>query len=175
MKSRFTNTMTKFQKNIDVTNKKAGFEFFFLEKYTAGVVLTGTEVKSIRMNKFNMGDAYCFFQDGELILKNLNISKYEHGTYLNHEPLRDRKLLLKRKELRKLENKLTDKGLTIIPTRLYINEGGFIKIDIALAKGKKLYDKRDSIKEKDVMRERQRASIDLLDLRLKSNRSLKNQ
>jgi SsrA-binding protein len=145
-------TKLKFQKNIDVTNKKAGFEYFFIEKYTAGIVLTGTEVKSIRMNKFNMGDAYCFFDDGELYLKSFNISKYEQGTYLNHEPLRDRKLLLKRKELKKLANKLTDKGLTIIPTRLYINEGGFIKIDIALAKGKKLYDKRESIKEKDIKR-----------------------
>ena len=103
-----------------------------------------------------MVDAYCFFINNELYVKNLNISKYEQGTHYNHEPLRDRKLLLKKKELKKLANKLTDKGLTVIPTRLFINDGGLAKLDIALAKGKKLYDKRDSIKERDVSRERMR-------------------
>ena len=146
----------KFLKNIDVTNKKAGFEYFFIDKYTAGMILTGTEIKSVRQNKFNMSDAYCYFQDNELFVKNLNISKYEQGTYLNHEPLRDRKLLLTKKELKKLANKLTDKGLTIVPTRMFINENGYLKMEIALAKGKKLYDKRDSIKERDVSRERMR-------------------
>lgn len=146
----------KFLKNIDVTNKKASFEYFFIDKYTAGMVLTGTEIKSVRQNKFNMSDAYCYFQGNELFVKNLNISKYEQGTYLNHEPLRDRKLLLTKKELRKLSNKLTDKGLTIVPTRMFINENGYLKMEIALAKGKKLYDKRDSIKERDVSRERMR-------------------
>ncbi|AFK03629.1 SsrA-binding protein [Emticicia oligotrophica DSM 17448] len=148
----------KAAKKIDVSNKKASFEFFFLERYTAGMVLTGTEIKSIRLSKFNMTDAYCFFINGELYVKNLNISKYEQGTHYNHEPLRDRKLLLQRKELKKLANKLTDKGLTVIPTRLFINDKGLAKLDIALAKGKKLYDKRDSIKERDVARERMRES-----------------
>jgi SsrA-binding protein len=120
------------------------------------MVLTGTEIKSIRLNKFSMVDAYCFFDNEELYVKNLNISKYEQGTHYNHTPLRDRKLLLKKKELKKLANKLTDKGLTVIPIRLFINDGGFAKLDIALAKGKKLYDKRDSIKERDVTRERMR-------------------
>ncbi len=146
----------KVSKNISVVNKKASFEYFFLEKYSAGMVLTGTEIKSIRLNKFNMVDAYCFFVGKELFVKNLNISKYEQGTHYNHEPLRDRKLLLQKKELKKLANKLTDKGLTIIPTRLFINDAGLAKLDIALAKGKKLYDKRDSIKERDISREKNR-------------------
>ena len=146
----------KILKNIDVSNKKASFEYFFLEKYSAGMVLTGTEIKAIRMGKFNLSDAYCYFNGTELYVKNLNISKYENGTHYNHDPLRERKLLLQKKELKKLINKLTDKGLTIIPTRLFINDGGLAKLDIALAKGKKLYDKRDSIKEKDVARDRMR-------------------
>jgi SsrA-binding protein len=146
----------KIAKKVDVSNKKASFEYFFLEKYSAGMVLTGTEIKSIRLNKFSMVDAYCYFDRDELYVKNLNISKYEQGTHYNHDPLRDRKLLLKKKELKKLANKLTDKGLTIITTRLFINDGGLAKLDIALAKGKKLYDKRDSIKERDVSRERMR-------------------
>lgn len=146
----------KIAKKVDVTNKKAGFEYFFLERLSAGMVLTGTEIKSIRLNKFSMVDAYCYFDRDELYVKNLNISKYEQGTHYNHDPLRDRKLLLKKKELKKLANKLTDKGLTIIVTRLFINDGGLAKLDIALAKGKKLYDKRDSIKERDVSRERMR-------------------
>jgi SsrA-binding protein len=103
-----------------------------------------------------MADAYCFFQKNELYVKNLNISKYDNGTYNNHEPLRERKLLLNRKEIKKLISKLTDKGLTIIPTRIYINDGGLAKLDIALAKGKKLFDKRETIKEKDISRERSR-------------------
>ena len=149
--------MEKFLKHIDVSNKKASFEYFFLEKYSAGMVLTGTEIKALRMGKFNMSDAYCYFKsENELYVKNLNISKYDNGTYYNHDPLRERKLLLQKRELKKLYNKLTDKGLTIIPTRLFINEGGLAKLDIALAKGKKLYDKRDSIKEKDLARERMR-------------------
>lgn len=145
-------------KNIDIKNKKAAFEFFFLEEYSAGMVLQGTEIKSIRQGKVSMADAYCFFNKGELYVKNLNISKYENGSYFNHEPLRERKLLLSKRELKKLESKLTDKGLTVVPTRIYINEAGLAKLDIALAKGKKLYDKRDSIKEKDVKRENARSS-----------------
>jgi SsrA-binding protein len=146
----------KLQKTVNIKNKKASFEYFFLDEYTAGMVLTGTEIKSIREAKVSMADAYCIFHRGELFVKNLNISKYDNGTYYNHDPLRERKLLLSRKELRKLESKLTDKGLTIIPTRLFINDRGLAKIDIALAKGKKLYDKRESIKEKDIKRDQER-------------------
>lgn len=146
----------KIAKNINIQNKKAQFEYAFLEKYTAGMVLKGTEIKSIRQGKVSMADAYCFFNGEELFLKNLNIAKYDNGTHYNHEPLRDRKLLLTRKELRKLISKLTDKGLTIIPTRVYISEQGLAKIEIGLAKGKKLYDKRESIKERDVSRDQMR-------------------
>ena len=146
----------KLLKHIDIPNKKARFEYFFLEEYSAGMVLTGTEIKSLREGKVSMADAYCLVQSNEVFVKNLNISRYENGTHYNHEPMRDRKLLLNRKEIKKLVNKLTDKGLTIIPTRIYINEKGFAKLDIALAKGKKLYDKRETIKEKDVSRDRSR-------------------
>jgi SsrA-binding protein len=146
----------KLQKTINIQNRKASFEYYFLEQYSAGMVLTGTEIKSIREGKVSMADAYCIFDKGELYVKNMNISKYEYGTHYNHNPLRERKLLLSKKELRKLENKLTDKGLTIIPTRVFVNDSGLAKIDIALAKGKKLYDKRDSIKEKDMKREQDR-------------------
>lgn len=145
-----------FAKKIDIPNKKAKFEYAFIDTYLAGMVLTGTEIKSIRLGKVNISDAFCFFKEDGLYVKNLNISKYEQGTHYNHEPLRDRKLLLTKKELKKLASKLTDKGLTIIPTRLYINETGLAKLDIALAKGKKLFDKRDSIKERDVSRDLER-------------------
>ena len=146
----------KLLKHIDIPNKKARFEYFFLEEYSAGMVLTGTEIKSLREGKVSMADAYCLVQSNEVFVKNLNISRYENGTHYNHEPMRDRKLLLNRKEIKKLVNKLTDKGLTIIPNRIYINEKGLAKLDIALAKGKKLYDKRETIKEKDVSRDRSR-------------------
>ncbi len=143
-------------KNIDIKNKKARFEYAFLEEFTAGMVLTGTEIKSIRLGMVSMSDAYCLINNGEIFLKNFNISPYEKGTHYNHEPLRDRKLLLTKREIKKLTNKLTDKGLTIIPTRLFISDSGHAKIEIALAKGKKLFDKRDSIKEKDIERDNQR-------------------
>lgn len=143
-------------KKISIPNKKAKFEYAFLEEYSAGMVLTGTEIKSIRQGKVNMSDAYCIFNGSELFVKNLNIAKYEMGTHYNHEPLRERKLLLNKRELRKLVNKLTDKGLTIIPTRLFIAESGIAKLEIALAKGKKLFDKRETIKERDVSRDYQR-------------------
>jgi len=141
-------------KNINISNRRASFEYFFLETFTAGVILTGTEIKSIRDGKVNLTDAYCVFIEEELYVHHLHISPYEKGTYANHNPTRDRKLLLKKRELKKLALKLKDQGLTIIPTRLFINEKGLAKIDIALAKGKKLYDKRDSIKERDLQRGR---------------------
>lgn len=146
--------MAKTQKTIDSTNKRASFEFFFLEQFTAGLALLGSEIKSIRQGKFNMSDSYCLFDNNELNVRNLHISPYEKSTYYNHEPLRDRKLLLKKRELKRLELKLTDQGLTIVPTRLFINERGLAKLEIALAKGKKLYDKRDTIKDRDLKREK---------------------
>lgn len=144
------------EKNIEIKNRRASFEYFFLEKFSAGVMLMGTEIKSIRQGKVNLTDAYCLFLNEELYIRQMNISKYNEGTHYNHEPLRDRKLLLTKKEIKKLQNKLKDQGLTIVPTRMYISDRGFAKIDIALAKGKKLYDKRDSIKEKDVKRSMER-------------------
>ncbi|MCY7408928.1 MAG: SsrA-binding protein SmpB [Chitinophagales bacterium] len=145
------------EKHIDIKNKKAFFEFEFLDKFVAGMVLTGTEIKSIRQGKANMSDAWCYINKGELWVKNLNISSYDKGTHYNHEPLRPRKLLLKKKELNKLESKIKEKGLTIIPFHLFISERGFAKIEVALEKGKKVHDKRDSIKDRDAKREINRA------------------
>ncbi|MDD2622571.1 MAG: SsrA-binding protein SmpB [Bacteroidales bacterium] len=141
---------------ISIKNRKAEFEYFLMTKYTAGIVLTGTEIKSIRAGKANLTDAYCAFENNELWVKGLHISEYLQGSYNNHEPKRDRKLLLTKRELRKLLNKLNDKGTTIIPTLLFVNEQGLAKLDIYLAKGKKKYDKRESIKEKDVRRASER-------------------
>ncbi len=146
----------KIQKNVDLHNKKAKFEYALLDIYNAGIILTGTEIKSVREGKVALSDAYGLIDKGEVILKNLNISIYENGTHYNHEPLRDRKLLLNKKEIKKLAGKLLDKGLTLIPTRFYINEKGLAKVDIALAKGKKLYDKRNTIKDRDVSRDADR-------------------
>ncbi len=144
----------KFSDTVNIKNKKASFEYSFLDTYVAGIVLTGTEVKAIRMGNVNMQEAYCFFnQNGELFVKNLHISKYNEGTYNNHEPMRERKLLLKKKELNKLLGKSEEKGLTIVAVRMFMNDRGFAKLEIALAKGKKLYDKREDIKTRDVKRE----------------------
>lgn len=138
---------------IKIKNRKAEYEYFLLTTYTAGIVLSGTEIKSIRAGKANLNDAYCSFKNSELWVHHLHISEYSHGGYSNHEPKRDRKLLLHKKELRKLLAKINDAGTTIIPVLLWINEGGYAKLDIALARGKKKYDKRESIKEKDHRRE----------------------
>ena len=135
--------------NITIKNRKAEFEYFLLTKFTAGLVLTGTEIKSIRSGKANIQDAYCSFENGELWVHNMHVSEYSHGSYNNHEAKRDRKLLLNKREIKKLLIKLNERGFTIIPTLLYINENGYAKLDIALARGKKKYDKRESIKEKD--------------------------
>ncbi|MDR2510915.1 MAG: SsrA-binding protein SmpB [Bacteroidales bacterium] len=140
------------KQDIKIPNKKAGFEYIFLEKFTAGIVLCGTEIKSIREGKANLQDSYCFFVGTELFVRNMHIAEYKFGTYLNHIPKADRKLLLSKKELHKLQEKLKNKGLTIVPTLLYIDEKGFAKLNIALAQGKKLYDKRESIKERDIKR-----------------------
>lgn len=137
-------------------NRRASFDFFFLDEFVAGIQLTGTEIKSVRLNQTSINEAYCLFVNGELVIRNMNIEHYKEGTYNNHEPRRDRKLLLNYTELKKLSTKLKDKGLTIIPTRLFINERGLAKLDIALAKGKKNYDKRESIKQKDIKRQLER-------------------
>lgn len=138
--------------DINIKNRKAEFEYHLLSTFTAGIVLTGTEIKSIRAGKVNLTDSYCSFINGELWAHNIHISEYANGSYNNHEPKRDRKLLLNKKELKKLQSKLNDRGMTIIPTRMWINENGYAKLDIALARGKKMFDKRDSIKEKDQRR-----------------------
>ncbi len=142
--------------HINIKNKKAEFEFYLLDKFIAGIQLTGTEIKSIRAGKANITDAYCIFNHNELYVKNMHVSEYEYGTHYNHEPKRDRKLLLSKRELKKLQNKLKDQGLTIVPTSLFINEKGYAKLNIALAKGKKLHDKRDSLKLKEMVREKNR-------------------
>ena len=138
---------------INIKNKRASFEFEFLDIYVAGIQLTGTEIKSIRESKANITDGFCIFIKGELWARNIHIAEYKEGSYNNHEPKRDRKLLLNKTELRKLANKSKDKGLTIVPLRLFINSKGLAKLEIALAKGKKLYDKRESLKEKDAKRQ----------------------
>ncbi|MCQ2264250.1 MAG: SsrA-binding protein SmpB [Bacteroidales bacterium] len=138
--------------NINIKNRKADFEYYLMTSFTAGIVLTGTEIKSIRAGKANLTDSYCSFINNELWVHNIHISEYADGSYNNHEPKRDRKLLLNRKELKKLASKLNDRGTTIIPTRMWINENGYAKLDISLARGKKMFDKRDSIKEKDQRR-----------------------
>ena len=145
-----------FSKTVSIKNKKASFEYQFLDTYTAGIMLKGTEIKSIRQGKVNLQDAYCVFLGEQLVIKQMNISTYSEGTHFNHEPLRDRTLLLQKRELNKLVGRLQDQGLTIVPVRLFINERGFAKLEIALAKGKKLYDKRDDIKTRDVKREMER-------------------
>lgn len=147
---------TPLAKQVDIRNKAASFEFEFLDSLTAGIVLTGTEIKSIRQQKVNVQDAFCQFRGEELYLVNLHVSPYEQGTYNNHIPKRERKLLLKRSELRKWEGKMEEKGLAIVLKRIFINEQGRCKVEIALAKGKKLHDKRESIKERDLAREMRR-------------------
>lgn len=142
---------------INIRNKKASFEYFLTEEFTAGIVLTGTEIKSVREGKANLTDAYCAFVGTDLYVKNMHISEYKYGTYANHEPKRDRRLLLHRKELKKILTKTREKGLTIIPTRMFINEKGLAKITIAIAKGKKNYDKRETLKTKDTNRELDRS------------------
>jgi len=142
---------------INIKNKKAVFEYHLLDKYTAGIQLTGTEIKSIRANKANLADSYCAFFRDELWVNEMYIAQYAQGSYNNHEPKRGRKLLLNRQELKKLSVKVKQGGLTIVPIRLFINERGLAKLEIALAKGKKLYDKREDLKRKDAKRDIERA------------------
>lgn len=144
------------QQKVNIKNKKAYFDFFVIETFEAGLVLQGTEIKSIRKGNASIAEAYCAFRNGELFVRNMNISEYNFGTYNNHEPKRERKLLLKSRELKKLDKKTKESGHTIIPLRLYLSESGFAKMEIGLCKGKKQYDKRDTLKDKDIRREMER-------------------
>ncbi len=143
--------------SIQIRNKRASFEYFFIDTYTAGIVLTGTEIKSIRQGKASLVDAFCYINKGELWVKGMNISPYFYGSFSNHEARRDRKLLLTKHEIRKLEADTKIAGHTIVPTLLFIDKHGRAKVDIALAKGKKEYDKRQTLKEKEDRREMDRA------------------
>ncbi|MEH0155481.1 SsrA-binding protein SmpB [Limibacter armeniacum] len=146
----------EIKKKVSIRNRKASHEYQFIDKYVAGIVLKGSEIKSIRMQKVNLQDAFCLFIDGELFVRSMHINPYEMGGFANHEAKADRKLLLSKKELEKLDTKLKEKGLTIVPTHLFINDRGLAKLEIALAQGKKLYDKRNDLKEKAIKREMDR-------------------
>lgn len=141
------------QGKINIKNRKARYEYDFIDSYDAGIQLFGTEIKSIRMGKASIAESFCQFKDGELYLINMFIDKYEWGTHFNHKTRRERKLLLKKNELKKLEREIKESGLTIIPSNLYINDKGLAKVKIHLARGKKLYDKRENIKTKDLRRD----------------------
>ncbi|MDR0348445.1 MAG: SsrA-binding protein SmpB [Tannerella sp.] len=147
----------KLAHQIQIKNKRATFNFELLETFTAGIVLTGTEIKSIRLGKASLADAYCIVERNEVWIKNMYIAEYFYGTYNNHSTRRERKLLLSKKEIRKLASAATNSGFTIVPTRMFINERGLAKLVIAVAKGKKAYDKRQAIKERDDRREMDRA------------------
>ena len=140
----------KNKSNITIKNRKASFEYSFLDTYVAGIQLVGVEIKSIRNGRVNLSEAFCVFQHGELYLKNTHISPYENAGYIKIDPLRDRKLLLNKQELRKLSEGVSRKGLTIVPTKMFVNERGLCKVEICLCQGKKNYDKRESLKEKDI-------------------------
>ncbi len=142
--------------DVNIKNKRATFDYEIIDTYRAGIVLTGTEIKSIRLNKASLVDSYCYFVNGELWVKNMYVAEYFYGTYNNHVARRDRKLLLQRKELAKLQRLVKESGYSLIPSRLYINEKGLAKLNIALGKGKKSYDKRQALREKDDKRQMDR-------------------
>lgn len=141
---------------LNIKNKRAFFDFEILDTYTAGIMLTGTEIKSIRAGKAHVNEAFCQMKKGDLYIVNMHINEYEFGTYLNHEPRRMRKLLLNKRELKQINKKITEKGLTVIPIKVFLTERGLAKMEIAVAKGKKTHDKRQSIKSKDIKRETDR-------------------
>jgi SsrA-binding protein len=143
----------KLEKDVQIKNKRATFEFTLMDRYDCGIMLMGSEIKSIRQGKASIVEAYCYVHNNEIWVKNMNISEYKEASLNNHLPKRERKLLLTKKEIEKIISKLKNKGFTLIPTLLYINEKGFAKLEIHLAKGKKLYDKRESLKTKDATRE----------------------
>jgi SsrA-binding protein len=149
----------RFSNSVNVRNKQATFNYELIDKFIAGIVLRGTEIKSIREGKVNLTDGYCYFSRGEIFVKGISITPYAQGTHYNHEAGRERKLLMKRAELNKLESKVEEKGLALIPVRLFINEKGLAKLEIGLGRGKKTHDKRESIKERDVKRELNRIKI----------------
>ncbi len=141
------------QQKISIKNRRASFDYSLIETFTAGIVLFGTEIKAIREGKVSLVDSFCYFRNGEVFVRNLNISIYTEGNLYNHEPTRERKLLLNKQELTKLQKKLVDKGLTLIPTLLFTSDSGYAKLEIAVAKGKKMFDKRDDMKAKDIDRD----------------------
>jgi SsrA-binding protein len=145
------------QEKLYIKNKKAYFEYMILDKYVAGIKLLGTEIKSIREGKANINDAFCTFIDNQLFVRNLHIAEYSHGSFYNHESKRDRILLLQKKELKKLQTRGEEKGLTIVPLAMFISDRGFAKIEIGLAQGKKTFDKRETMKERDSKVEMDRA------------------
>ena len=149
--------MPKARSTIEIKNRRAGFDYEFVEKFVAGIVLSGTEIKSIRAGKASLVDSYCYFAGNELYVRNMNVSEYWWGSYNRHDPKRDRKLLLNKRELRRLQRAVKEKGLTIVAVRMFISDKGYAKLEIALARGKREYDKRETIKEKDMRRERERS------------------
>jgi len=149
----------RFSNDINIRNRQAGFEYELLDKYVAGLVLRGTEIKSIREAKVNLQDGYCYFNNGELFAKGITIDQYKQGTHYNHEAQRERKLLLKRTELVKIEKRVEEKGLTLVPLRLFINDRGYAKLEIAIGRGKKLHDKRNTIKDREAKRELNKLKI----------------
>jgi SsrA-binding protein len=149
----------RFSSDISIRNRQATFQYELLDKFIAGIALRGTEIKSIREGKVNLQDGYCYFSNGEIFTKGINITPYAQGTHYNHEAARERKLLMKKSELSKLESKVEEKGLALIPIRIFINDRGLAKLEIALARGKKTHDKREGIKERDIKRELSRIKI----------------
>lgn len=149
--------MKEKQKKIEIKNRRASFDYEIMETWVAGIVLTGTEIKSLRMGKASLVDCFCYFHDGELYVRGMNISEYYWGTYNNHQPKRDRKLLLQKKELRKVERATQDNGVTVVGLKLFINDNGLAKIVIGLGRGRKNYDKREHLKKQDTKRDIERA------------------
>jgi SsrA-binding protein len=140
-----------------IKNKRAYFEYEIIDRFTAGIVLTGSEIKSVRAGKVNLTDGFCYFKKDELFVRNIHIAAYKYGGYANHNPLRQRKLLLRKSELRKLLSRVKERGLTIVPLSMYISERGYAKMEIALARGKKIHDKRETLKEKYTRKQLERA------------------
>ncbi len=145
------------QNKINIQNKRVGYEFEIIDRYEAGIVLRGSEIKAIRNGGGSISEAFCLMRDGELFIKNINIPEYSHGGYSNHEPVTMRKLLLTKRELGRIDSKIREKGLSVIPLRLFMSDRGFAKLEVGVGRGKKKFDKRDSLKEKDTKREVDRA------------------